>query len=143
MKTRTLLLLSVAVGLAILLAGGVFLFQLSNESATVDLAAVGEAVEVGDVDVTVRAASETAALFVVDVEIGGVDDADGLGDFRLITGGEPLAPIDATGEGRCAGISVAPQRCHIDFDLSSVDEPNRVLVLVRGDQQRRWDLSTG
>ena len=41
MKTRTLLLLSVAVGMAILLAGGVFLFQLSNESATVEGRPVG------------------------------------------------------------------------------------------------------
>ena len=32
MKTRTLLLLSVGVGLAILLAGGVLLVQLANQS---------------------------------------------------------------------------------------------------------------
>lgn len=143
MKTRTLLLLSVAVGLAILLAGGVFLFQLSNESATVELAAIGAAVEVGDVDVTVLAVSETDQLLVVDVRLGGVDDPDGIGDFRLVTGGEPLAPAGAEAEGRCSGIVTQPQRCHIDFDVAGVDEPNRVLVLVRGDQQRRWDLTTG
>ncbi len=36
MKTRTLLLLSVGTALAILLAGGVLLFQLSNEQNAVD-----------------------------------------------------------------------------------------------------------
>ena len=56
MKTRTLLLLSVGVGLVILLAGGVLLLQLANETAAVEPADVGELVRVGDVDVTVLAA---------------------------------------------------------------------------------------
>ena len=42
MKTRTLLLLSVAMELGILLAGGLFLLQWSNESETVRSATVGE-----------------------------------------------------------------------------------------------------
>lgn len=144
MKTRTLLLLSVGVGLAILLAGGVFLVQLSNESATVDLAALGEAVEVGDVEITVSGASEADGLFTIDVQVGGVDDDDGIDSFRLITGSEPLAPLgpaaDST-DGRCAVITAASVTCHIDFDVRAVEESNRVLVLVRGDQQRRWDLA--
>ena len=45
MKTRTLLLLSVGVGLMILLAGGVLLLQLANDSAAVQPADVGEAVD--------------------------------------------------------------------------------------------------
>lgn len=141
MKTRTLLLLSVAVGLVILLAGGVFLFQLSNESATVELAALGTAVEVGDVDVTVAGASESAGLLVVAVEVGGVDDGDGIDSFRLITGGDPLAPLTDGGDRRCDGITVDTATCDIAFDVGAVEGSNRVLVLVRGDQQRRWDLA--
>lgn len=144
MKTRTLLLLSVASALAILLAGGVFLLQLSNETATVDEASIGEAVQVGDVAVTVTAFSEVGGdTASVVVDIGGVDDRDGIDSFRLITGGDPLVAVRAPADGRCVEIMVAPQRCQLDFDLSSTEAPNRVLLLRRGDEQIRWDLTEG
>jgi len=142
MRTRTLLLLSVASALVILLAGGVFLLQLSNETATVEEVALGEAVEVGDVEMTVTDFAETEDdVATVVVEIGGVDDLDGIDSFRLITGGDPLVPVRAPADGRCSEITVASQRCRIDFDVSATEAPNRVLVLRRGDEQRRWDLA--
>jgi hypothetical protein len=137
MKTRTLLLLSVGVGLMILLAGGVLLLQLSNESAAVEPAAVGEAVRVGDVEVVVVGADENGAVFSVDVEIGGVDDD--LSGFSLATGDTRLEPVTAIADGRCTEITVAEQRCRIEFDVSDTGS-NRVLVLRRGDQQRNWVL---
>ena len=142
MKTRTLLLLSVGVGLAILLAGGVFLFQLSTESAAVEPAAIGEAVSVGDVDLTVLDTTEGAALLAIDVEIGGVGDLDGIDSFRLITGDRRLDPVTAPADGRCVEITVEVQRCRIEFDVSAADGSSRVLVLRRGDEQRNWVLAT-
>jgi hypothetical protein len=139
MKTRTLLLLSVGVGLMILLAGGVLLLQLANESAAVEPAEVGEAVEVGDVDVVVLGAQE-GATFAVDVELGGVDDD--LSGFSLATGDRRLQPLTTDAEGRCTEITVAEQRCRIEFDVSAADGSNRVLVLRRGDEQRNWVLGT-
>jgi hypothetical protein len=139
MKTRTLLLLSVGVGLMILLAGGVLLLQLANESAAVQPAEVGEAVEVGDVDVVVLGAEE-GATFAVDVELGGVDDD--LSGFSLATGDRRLQPLTTTADGRCTEITVAEQRCRIEFDVSAADGSNRVLVLRRGDEQRNWVLAT-
>ena len=140
MKTRTLLLLSVAMALAILLAGGVFLLQLSNESATVRTATVGEFVEVGDVDITVIEATESGGTLAVDVEVGGVDDADGIESFTLVTGDRRLAPLAAPADGRCSSITEASQRCRIDFDVSGAESSSRVLVLRRGDDQRNWAL---
>lgn len=140
MKTRTLLLLSVGVGLLILLAGGVLLLQLANETAAVEPAEVGELVQVGDVDVTVLAATEADEVFAVDIEVGGV--ADDIDSFSLATGDNRLAPVPAAAEGRCTEITVAAQRCRLDFDVSSSDASNRVLVLIRGDQQRNWVLET-
>jgi hypothetical protein len=139
MKTRTLLLLSVGVGLMILLAGGVLLLQLANESAAVEPAEVGEAVEVGDVDVVVLGAQE-GATFAVDVELGGVDDD--LSGFSLATGDRRLQPLTTDADGRCTEITVAEQRCRIEFDVSAADGSNRVLVLRRGDEQRNWVLGT-
>jgi hypothetical protein len=139
MKTRTLLLLSVGVGLMILLAGGVLLLQLANESAAVEPADVGESVEVGDVDVVVFGASD-GATFSVDVEISGVDDD--LSGFSLATGDRRLQPLTTVAEGRCTEITVAEQRCRIEFDVSAAGGSNRVLVLRRGDEQRNWVLAT-
>jgi hypothetical protein len=140
MKTRTLLLLSVGVGLMILLAGGVLLLQLANESAAVEPAEVGEAVTVGDVDVTVFGASEANAVFAVDIEVGGVEDD--IASFSLATGDNRLAPVPAPAAGRCTQITVALQRCQIEFDVSASDGSNRVLVVRRGDEQRNWVLQT-
>lgn len=141
MKTRTLLLLSVGVGLAILVAGGVLLLQLANEQTAVEPAAVGARVSVGDVDVTVREVAEADGILAVEVEIGGVDDLDGIDSFTLVTGDRPLGPVAAPAPGRCGEITVAEQRCRIDFDVSAVDGTSRVMVLRRGDDQRNWALS--
>lgn len=138
MKTRTLLLLSVGVGLMILLAGGVLLLQLANESAAVEPAEVGDEVSVGDVTVTVFGAQETAELYSVDVELGGIDDD--LSGFSLATGDRRLQPLTTAADGRCTAITVAEQRCLIEFDVSAATGPNRVLVLRRGEEQRNWVL---
>lgn len=140
MKTRTLLLLSVGVALMILLAGGVLLLQLSNESSTVEPAEVGDAVQVGDVDVTVIGAQDSSTVFSVDVEVGGVDDD--IDSFSLATGDKRLEPVTATADGRCTEITVADQRCRIEFDVSASDGSNRLLVLRRGDDQRNWAFET-
>jgi hypothetical protein len=140
MRTRTLLLLSVGVALVILLAGGVLLLQLSNESAAVEPAGVGESVRVGDVDVTVVAAEESSTIFSVEVDVGGVDDD--IDSFSLATGDNRLEPVTADADDRCTEITVAEQRCRIEFDVSGSAGSNRVLVLRRGDQQRNWVLET-
>jgi len=140
MKTRTLLLLSVGVGLMILLAGGVLLLQLATESVAVEPADVGESVRVGDVDVTVFGGDESDTFFSADVELGGVDDD--IDSFSLATGDRRLEPVTAPADGRCIEITVAEQRCRVEFDVGASAGSNRVLVLRRGDQQRNWVLAT-
>jgi hypothetical protein len=76
------------------------------------------------------------------VEIGGVDDLDGIDSFRLITGDRRLDPVTAPADGRCVEITVEAQRCRIEFDVSAADGSSRVLVLRRGDEQRNWVLAT-
>lgn len=140
MKTRTLLLLSVGVGLLILLAGGVLLLQLSGESSAVEPAAIGDSVTVGDVDITVLDSTEGVSLLAIEVEIGGVDDS--VDSFRLITGDRRLEPLTVASDGRCVEITVEARRCRIEFDISGADGSSRVLVLRRGDDQRNWVLAT-
>lgn len=142
MKTRTLLLLSVGVGLAILLAGGVLLLQLANQQGVVEPATIGQSVEVGDVEVVVTGVDENDdGLLTVALEIGGVDDLDGIDSFRLVTGDRPLAPLGAADAGRCVGITDQAASCEIAFDVSGAEGSSRVLVLRRGDEQRNWVLT--
>lgn len=140
MKTRTLLLLSVVMALAILMAGGVLLVQLANEQSAVEPTPLGEATDVGDVTVTVFSAGDDGPLHAVSIEIGGVDDIDGIESFRLVTGDQNLTPEAAPLAGRCTEISVAVQQCRLEFDVSEVESSSRFLVMRRGDQQRNWLL---
>jgi hypothetical protein len=141
MKTRTLLMLSVATALMILLAGGVFLVQLAGQDDSVEVLEVGGGATVGDVDVTVLGVSEEDGILSVEVEVGGVDDPDGVASMRLVTGDRRLDPLDAPADGRCAGITLDTVRCRIDFDVSAVDTSSRVLVVRRGDEQVNWRRS--
>ncbi len=139
-RTRTLLLLSVGTALMILLAGGALLFQLSNQEKASASIALGDATSVGDVDVTVLDARVEERLLVVSVAISGVDDVDGIESFRLVTGDQRLDPVAAPRDGRCSEISVAEQRCAIEFDVGASEGTSRVLVLRRGEEQATWRL---
>jgi len=148
MKTRTLLLLAVGTALAILLAGGVLLFQLSSKSEAVPTVALGEETQIGDVTITVfgpavPAPDVASDLYGVDVELAGVDDPDGLDSIRLVTGDRSLAPVRAAADGRCTEITEAPVRCRLDFDTSGSETTSRVVVMRRGDDQANWRLPAG
>ena len=139
MKTRTLLLLSVATGLVILLAGGAWLFLLVQEQESVDSTPLGDEVTVGDVEVTVHAAAQRGGLFAVDVTVGGVDDLDGVESFRLVTGQQELRPMTAPADGRCTEFTASAQDCALEFAVDALDAPNLVLLLRRGEEVARWD----
>lgn len=141
MKTRTLLLLSVGTALMILIAGGVLLFQLAGQESSADVTPLEVETAVGDAAVTVIGTDEVGDVLRVDVEIGGVDDVDGIDSFALVTGDQRLAPLSSEAAGRCAAVTVQAQRCTIDFDVGASDGSSRVLVLRRGDEQATWRLA--
>jgi hypothetical protein len=139
-KTRTLLLLALACGVAIMAAGAVFLVQLSRQADAAPPVPLGEVTEVGDMRVVVDKSVEQDGVLDVTVTIGGVDDADGTGGFHLIASGHAAAPESAAAAGRCAGTTIAPQRCMIRFDVSGARGASRVLFYERGDELVRWVL---
>lgn len=137
MKTRTLLLLSVATGLAIMLAAAVFLFQLSNQDDLVAPVEIGATTTVGDMSVTVLRADEVDGRLLVGVTLGGAGDDDPADEFRLIASGRPVALASST----CPPTGdTEPVTCEIAFDVSVADGSSRVLFYERGDQQSRWVL---
>lgn len=140
MKTRTLLLLALACGVAIMAAGAVFLVQLSRQADAAPPVPLGEVTEVGDMRVAVDDSVEQGGVLDVTVTIGGVDDTDGASGFHLIASGHAAAPEAAAAAGRCAGTTIEPQRCTIRFDVSGARGDSRVLFYERGDELARWVL---
>jgi hypothetical protein len=146
MRTRTLLLLAVSCGLMILVAGGVWLLRLdgANESGSVTFR-IGDTAQAGDLRVTVVSATERDGTMEVEVRTSGVDDPSGFDDFALLTA-DLLSPVD-TGDDPdgCRATTVAEQSCTLRYDTSAAPtEGVRVLVVRRGEDVRRWSLtSTG
>lgn len=140
MKTRTLLLLSVGTALMILLAGGVLLVQLAGQEVASRATPFGEQAAVGDARVTVLDAELFGDTLAVSMEIGGVDDDAGIDSFRLVTGDRQLSPLAPADGDRCDGITDAPRRCLVEFDVGEAAGTSRVLIMRRGDEQATWRL---
>ncbi len=140
MKTRTLLLLAVGCGLAILLAGGVQLLRLSNQHTDPPLA-LGDTGTAGDATVRVLSFEEADGAAVVTVTLAGVDDPRGVDGLTLVTPSAPLAAVDApSGSDACTGFTVAPVTCTLTFDTSDVTGKSRQLLFQRAEQKARWKL---
>ena len=119
MSTRKLILTALVCGLVIMFAGGFKLLQIVGDESEVSFLAVGESATLGDMTVSVEAIDQGADATSVTVSIGGVDGGDALEGWRLVSGGEALAPTGAPGEGGCGTTTVAPVRCTIAFPAST------------------------
>lgn len=151
MRTRTLLVLAVICGFAILVAGGVQLLRIANQDDTAEFYDVGAAVDVGDMTVVVESYGESAGTATVALHVGGVADDDGGRGFRLVVPGESLQPdadSDGGGDGdgaideECAATTVAMRSCQLTFDVSAAAGGTRILYYQRGDDEARWELDT-
>ena len=87
MKTRTLLLLAVVCGMAILVAGTVQLLRVAGQKNTTTLVRIGETGRAGDATVVVDGVDVQPDAVTVTVTLGGVDDADGLDGFTMVAAG--------------------------------------------------------
>ena len=136
-KTRNLMLLALACGLAIMLAGAVFFVQLATQDDVEPPVPVGEATRVGDMAVTVTDVDEAGGELRVTIAIGGTVDDDPADEFRLIAAARPIPLATST----CMASAVELQTCSITFDVSGLDGISRVLFYERGEEQARWVLA--
>lgn len=144
MRTRTLLLLAVVCGLAILLAGSIQFFRLAGgDDEVAENLRIGQSAQAGDLDVTVIDAVERDGLMRVTVRLAGVDDPAGLENFQLIVSGARLEPLSAAqaGDGACDAFTVAEQTCQLVFGTAADAGEARVLLLIRGEDRARWNLA--
>lgn len=140
MRTRTLLLLAVVCGLAILVAGVVQLLRVATQDDPPRAVAIGETARVGDMEIVVEGSSERRGSVLVDVQIGGVDDPDGAGAFRLVVPGGAVE-ADPTAGNHCGATTARVEPCTLAFRLGDDAGSTRVLLYQRGDERVRWELS--
>jgi hypothetical protein len=135
-KTRTLLLLAVACGLAILVAGGALVWRLSAQPDAAEVLPVGVDGTAGDVVVRLEGVRRDGDDLVATVVVSGVDDPDGFDDFRLALAGSAIAgtPDD------CEGITVAVQTCELIFPTAGVSSAGGLLVYRRAEDTLRWRI---
>jgi hypothetical protein len=137
-KTRTLLLLAVGCGMAILLAGTVQLLRVANQRSAQRLG-VGGSGTAGDATVVVDSASLTPQSVGVTVTLSGVADPAGLHGFTLVRSGSgKTTPVGPSG-GTCAAITESPTQCTLDF---TVDGGDALLLFTRAGDTVRWSLTS-
>jgi hypothetical protein len=145
MRTRTLLILAVGCGLAILVAGLVALLRVDRDGPSAGGLSIGESARAGDLSATVLGAVEADGFMRVSVRVGGVDDPDAIDDFRLVVAGGLLAPLPRAqaGDDGCDAVTVVARECDLVFGTAAVEGSARGLLLRRGEDRVRWDLATG
>jgi hypothetical protein len=148
-KTRNLILLALAAGLAILVAGGVFLLNVARNRDALTLAealAVGEGTEVGGRLVIVEQVETTGSTTVVAVRIEPRGNPGGTADegWALVADGalqDPAAVPEADRDQACAGLTLAetPVSCVLAF--AGGDGAGTLSYAYAGDQQQ-WQLGS-
>lgn len=139
MKTRTLLLLSVACGLIILVAGGVKLLQVATDRTEVPVLVTGDQSRIGDMTVRVESITSTATGAEVLVAMAGVPGELAVDGWRLLGDGEVVEPYTTVGDGLCDARTTVPEAgevsCIVRFP--NVDTVQAV-AYTRAGEQRQW-----
>ena len=147
MKTRTLLILAVTCGLAILLAGGLQLLRLANQDKPDPPKSVGDTAQLGDAVVHVQSVVVTDDAILVTVTLSGVDDPDGVNGFTLIAPEKAISAdlpsVAASGSDLplCGGFTIEPVDCVLQFSTIDLKGTDRMLLFQRAAEQVRWRLA--
>jgi len=136
-KTRTLLLLAVTCGIAILVAGTVQLLRVADQKSSTVQVDAGQVGTAGDATVVLDDVAVDDGHLVATVTIGGVDDADGLAGFTMVAAGTTRD----VGGGTCTGFTESPQQCTIEFDNTDLKGSTRLLLFSRAGDHLRWTLA--
>ena len=139
MSTRKLILSAIACALVIILAGGAKIFQMSRDTITVEVFALGTKRTLADMTVSVSSVSQDANATIVRVTMVGVEGADAQEGWRLLTGGAVVSPIalpTGTLGVPCATTTVdVVTSCDLAFPVS---EGSVTVAYLRAGLQSQW-----
>ena len=136
MSTRKLILTALLCGLAIMVAGGLKLLQVAGDDATLEVLELGEEATVADMTVTVEKVRQLDDATDVTVLMRGVDGGDAVEGWRLLVGGEVLAPVASDAPNHCTITGKAPSGpCTITF---AATKGSVTVAYLRGGAQEQW-----
>lgn len=143
-STRRLIITALVCGMAILLAGGVFLVRIANNRVEITTNRIGDVVRVGDLRVTVVRVTEGADALRVGVEIDATDatlaaSVDAEERWTLVIGGA-RDRLEPTGGTPCRGARIESGRTlTCDLAFAPADGPT-YLSFELGEGGARWRL---
>jgi len=139
MSTRKLILSAIACALIIIVAGGAKIFQMSRDTITVEVFALGTERTLADMTVTVDSVSQNVDATIAHVTMVGVEGADATEGWRLLAGGTVLSPITlpvGTLGVPCATTTAdAVISCDMAFPVS---EGSVTVAYLRAGLQSQW-----
>lgn len=139
MSTRKLILSAIACALIIIVAGGAKIFQMSRDTITVEVFALGTERTLADMTVTVDSVSQNADATIAHVTMIGVEGANATEGWRLLAGGTVLSPIAlpvGTLGVPCAATTVdVVTSCDMAFPAS---EGSVTVAYLRAGLQSQW-----
>lgn len=141
MSTRKLILTALFCGLAILVAGGIKLFQVAADEKKVEILSFGDEATLGDMTVSVVEVERSADATLVTVTMTGVDLASGAADgWRLLADGRVQEPAKSSEANGCTTVAAgSPTRCTVGFEAV---ESAPTVAYVRAGEQRQWAAGT-
>ena len=144
MRTRTLLLLAVTCGLAILVAGSIQLLRLAGQAETSALG-VGDTGRAGDAVIVVDGFGEDTVTATATVTVtllwDGPDDPPGLDGFALAGVSKVATPLADEGDRPCTGFTATEVQCTLTFSTDGFQGGSRQLLFRRAEEQVRWRLA--
>jgi len=139
MSTRKLILSAIACALVIIVAGGAKIFQMSRDTITVEVFALGTKRTLADMTVSVSSVSQDVNATIVHVTMVGVQGADAQEGWRLLAGGAVVSPIalptGTLGVPCATTTSDAVISCDVAFPVS---EGSVTVAYLRAGLQSQW-----
>ena len=138
MSTRKLIMWALICGVLILGAGVFKLWQTTGDSVKIELLQLGESATLGDMTVIVNSVTESETQTLVEVSMQGVEGADALSGWRMLTGAvisEPEALVDGAGTPCTTTKATESTMCIVAFPVS---EGTPTIAYIRAGQQEQW-----
>ena len=134
MSTRKLILTALVCGLAVMLAGGIKLFQMATENVEGVVFSLGTSQTLADMTVSVTKVEQEADATLVTVTMVGVEGADATEGWGLFADGTVKSPVQSKSTCRTTTSDVV-ETCVVGFPGST----GSVTVLYsRAEEVSQW-----
>ena len=134
MSTRKLILTALVCGLAVMLAGGIKLFQMATEDVEAVVFSLGTSKTLADMTVSVKDVEQSADATLITVSMVGVEGTNAAEGWRLLANGTVISPV--LSKSTCRDTTVeAVVTCVVGFPEST---GSVTVAYLRAGEQSQW-----